>query len=127
LNARSIAQIDAWFVVTTGLPNSRSQGGNRRHRREIAARHHEDLDLGPIDPGECLARVLRAGLSDRVRVGRAESFERDRVEPVVVVLGKQTGRRLGQDHHLDLGRPQQARLIVDVLVPARRETSRHST
>src|SRR5439155_18444401 len=123
------------------------------------------------------ARVLRAELPDRIRVGRAKSLERDRVEPVlrleiaggtlvdririgrhdgdtarseglngaadrlrrrdrrnagtdthplrddvVVVLGKETCRRLSQDHHLDPGRSQQARLIVDVLVSAGRET-----
>ena len=151
---------------------------NRRHRREIAARHHEHLDLRPIDPRERVARVLRAELSDRVRVGRAESLERDRLEPVlvleiasgarvhgfrigrhdsnatrlerphgaahrlrrrdrgnagggthplrddvVVVVGNETRRRLSQDHQLDFRRPQQPRLIVDVLIPARREAT----
>src|SRR6266508_5357717 len=58
-------------------------GGNRRHRREIASGHHERLDLRPIDPGERIAGVVRAELPDRIRVGRAKPFERDRVEPML--------------------------------------------
>src|SRR6266849_7927373 len=58
-------------------------GRDRRHRREIAPGHHEDLDLRPIDPGKGIARVLRAELPDRIRVGRAKSLERDSVVPVL--------------------------------------------
>src|SRR5262245_50436805 len=44
-------------------------------------------------------------------------------DDVVVVVGEQARRRLGEDDHLDPGRAQQAGLIVDVLVTARRETT----
>src|SRR5207244_12331689 len=66
-----------------GLLEFSLPGGHRGHRREIAAGHHEDLDLRPIDPGECIACVLWAEPADRIRVGRAKSLEHDRVEPVL--------------------------------------------
>jgi len=40
---------------------------------------------------------------------------------VVVIIGEETRRSLRQDHQLDLGGAEQPRLIVDVLVAARRE------
>src|SRR3989442_14481498 len=80
LNARSIAQNDAWFVVTMGFLNSRSQEATDDMVGKLPPGHHEGLDLRPIDPGESITRVLRAELPDRIRVGRAKSFESDRVE-----------------------------------------------
>jgi hypothetical protein len=53
--------------------------GNRGHRREIAAGHNKDLDRRPVDPGEGVARVLRAELADRIGIGGAEALEGDRL------------------------------------------------
>src|SRR5206468_12006145 len=107
-------------------------GGDRGHRREIAAGHDEDLDLRPIDPGERIARVLWAELSDRIRVARAKSLERYRVEPILrleIVGGAFVHRvRIGR-HDGDAARSESPNSATDRL--RRRESPerlhRHSS
>ena len=58
--------------------------GDRAHRREVAAGHDKDLDLGPVDPREGVARVLWAELTDRIGIGGAKAFDGDGLEPVLL-------------------------------------------
>ena len=57
--------------------------GDRGHRREVAAGDDKDLDLGPVDPSEGVACILRTELAYRVGVGGAEAFERNGLETVL--------------------------------------------
>src|ERR1700730_1721423 len=57
--------------------------GDRIHRREVAAGHHEYFDLRSVDPGEGVARVLRPELPDGVGISGTKAFEGDGLEPVL--------------------------------------------
>src|SRR5262249_41444768 len=102
----------------------------------------EHGDLEPVLVGEVAARprvdLMRVG-RDEADTARAECAQRaahrlggrNRRSPgcgahaarsgLVVMVGEQARRGLDQYHHLDPGGAEQPCLIVDVIVPARRE------
>src|SRR5882762_831344 len=130
--------------VGAGVPAITSAQAVGRAVRALGARR-----VAIVSPySDAVNEIASGSFIDRIRIGRHDGDaarsegpngaadrlrRRDRRnagtdthslrDDVVVVLGKEACRRLGQDHHLDPGRPQQARLIVDVLVSARRETT----
>ena len=60
----------------------------------------------------------RLSRGDRRNTGAgAHAFRRD----LIIIVGKKARRSLRQDHQLDLRGTQQTRLVVDILVAARRK------
>ena len=75
-------------------------------------------DRDPMRPQSAQGPADRLRRGDRRNPGAgAHALRRH----FIVVVGKQARRGLRQDHQLDLGGAEQTRLVVDVLVPARRK------
>ena len=99
---------------------------DKRHRRKVAAGYYEYLDLGPIDPRECVARILRTQLADHVGIGRRKAFQRHHLQPVlalIVLLRPLDHRRRIGRHQRDPSRAQRLHRLADRL---RRGDRRHA-